>query len=238
MIRNEVAKYIDHAVLKPNHTDDDVRKACEMAKRWNIASVCVKPCHVLLAKKLLEGSDVKVCTVIGFPNGSTTTATKAFETIDAIMNGASEIDMVMNVGKLISGDEHYVLNDIKQIINTCHSENVICKVIIETSLLTDDLMVKACELVKQAGADYVKTSTGFNGGGATLEDIALMKNTVGDQVKIKASGGIKTYEQAVAFIEAGCSRFGTSSTEEILSGGEGKEMTTKKTPNTESFYFY
>lgn len=223
MIRNEVAKYIDHAVLKPNHTDDDVRKACEMAKRWNIASVCVKPCHVLLAKKLLEGSDVKVCTVIGFPNGSTTTVTKAFETIDAIMDGASEIDMVMNVGKLISGDEHYVLNDIKQVVNTCHSENVICKVIIETSLLTDDLMVKACELVKQAGADYVKTSTGFNGGGATLEDIALMKNTVGDQVKIKASGGIKTYEQAVAFIEAGCSRFGTSSTEEILSGGEGKE---------------
>lgn len=223
MIRNEVAKYIDHAVLKPSHTDDDVRKACEMAKRWNIASVCVKPCHVLLAKKLLEGSDVKVCTVIGFPNGSTTTVTKVFETIDAIMDGASEIDMVMNVGKLISGDEHYVLNDIKQIINTCHSENVICKVIIETSLLTDDLMVKACELVKQAGADYVKTSTGFNGGGATLEDIALMKNTVGDQVKIKASGGIKTYEQAVAFIEAGCSRFGTSSTEEILSGGEGKE---------------
>jgi len=223
MIRNEVAKYIDHAVLKPNHTDDDVRKACEMAKRWNIASVCVKPCHVLLAKKLLEGSDVKVCTVIGFPNGSTTTVTKAFETIDAIMDGASEIDMVMNVGKLISGDEHYVLNDIKQIINICHSENVICKVIIETSLLTDDLKVKACELVKQAGADYVKTSTGFNGGGATLEDIALMKNTVGDQVKIKASGGIKTYEQAVAFIEAGCSRLGTSSTEEILSGGEGKE---------------
>lgn len=224
MIRNEVAKYIDHAVLKPNHTDDDVRKACEMAKRWNIASVCVKPCHVLLAKKLLEGSDVKVCTVIGFPNGSTTTETKAFETIDAIMNGASEIDMVMNVGKLISGDEHYGLNDIKQVVNICHSENVICKVIIETSLLTDDLMVKACELVKQAGADYVKTSTGFNGGGATLEDIALMKNTVGDQVKIKASGGIKTYEQAVAFIEAGCSRLGTSSTEEILSGGEGKEM--------------
>ena len=223
MIRNEVAKYIDHAVLKPNHTDDDVRKACEMAKRWNIASVCVKPCHVLLAKKLLEGSDVKVCTVIGFPNGSTTTATKAFETIDAIMNGASEIDMVMNVGKLISGDEHYGLNDIKQVVNICHSENVICKVIIETSLLTDDLMVKACELVKQAGADYVKTSTGFNGGGATLEDIALMKNTVGDQVKIKASGGIKTYEQAVAFIEAGCSRLGTSSTEEILSGGVGTE---------------
>lgn len=223
MIRNEVAKYIDHAVLKPNHTDDDVRKACEMAKRWNIASVCVKPCHVLLAKKLLEGSDVKVCTVIGFPNGSTTTETKAFETIDAIMNGASEIDMVMNVGKLISGDEHYGLNDIKQVVNICHSENVICKVIIETSLLTDDLMVKACELVKQAGADYVKTSTGFNGGGATLEDIALMKNTVGDQVKIKASGGIKTYEQAVAFIEAGCSRLGTSSTEEILSGGVGKE---------------
>jgi len=226
MIRNEVAKYIDHAVLKPNHTDDDVRKACEMAKRWNIASVCVKPCHVLLAKKLLEGSDVKVCTVIGFPNGSTTTATKAFETIGAIMNGASEIDMVMNVGKLISGDEHYdhILNDIKQVVNICHSENVICKVIIETSLLTDDLMVKACELVKQAGADYVKTSTGFNGGGATLEDIALMKNTVGNQVKIKASGGIKTYEQAVAFIEAGCSRLGTSSTKEILSGGEGKEM--------------
>lgn len=223
MIRNEVAKYIDHAVLKPNHTDDDVRKACEMAKRWNIASVCVKPCHVLLAKKLLEGSDVKVCTVIGFPNGSTTTVTKAFETIDAIMNGASEIDMVMNVGKLISGDEHYVLNDIKQVVNICHSKNVLCKVIIETSLLTDDLKVKACELVKQAGADYVKTSTGFNGGGATLEDIALMKNTVGDQVKIKASGGIKTYEQAVAFIEAGCSRLGTSSTEEILSGGEGKE---------------
>lgn len=224
MIRNEVAKYIDHAVLKPNHTDDDVRKACEMAKRWNIASVCVKPCHVLLAKKLLEGSDVKVCTVIGFPNGSTTTVTKAFETIDAIMDGASEIDMVMNVGKLISGDEHYGLNDIKQVVNICHSKNVLCKVIIETSLLTDDLKVKACELVKQAGADYVKTSTGFNGGGATLEDIALMKNTVGDQVKIKASGGIKTYEQAVAFIEAGCSRLGTSSTEEILSGGEGKEM--------------
>ena len=134
--------------------------------------------------------------------------------------------MVMN-WEVYFRDEHYGLNDIKQVVNICHSENVICKVIIETSLLTDDLMVKACELVKQAGADYVKTSTGFNGGGATLEDIALMKNTVGNQVKIKASGGIKTYEQAVAFIEAGCSRLGTSSTEEILQV-KARKWTTKK----------
>jgi len=214
-----IAKAIDHAVLKPDATDLDVERECSVAVKYDIASVCVKPCHVKLAGKLLKDSDVKVSTVIGFPHGGTTTAAKVAEALDAIENGASELDMVINIGKLLSGDYDYVKNDIEAVAKAAHSKNVILKVIIETALLDDENKKIACKLSEEAGCDYVKTSTGFNGSGATPDDIVLMKNSVGPNIKIKASGGIKTLDQAIKFIELGCHRLGTSSTENILTGG-------------------
>jgi len=214
-----IAKAIDHAVLKPDATDLDVERECSVAVKYDIASVCVKPCHVKLAGMLLKDSDVKVSTVIGFPHGGTTTAAKVAEALDAIENGASELDMVINIGKLLSGDYDYVKNDIEAVAKAAHSKNVILKVIIETALLDDENKKIACKLSEEAGCDYVKTSTGFNGSGATPDDIVLMKNSVGPNIKIKASGGIKTLDQAIKFIELGCHRLGTSSTENILTGG-------------------
>jgi len=214
-----IAKTIDHAVLKPDATDLDVERECSVALKYDIASVCVKPCHVKLAGKLLKDSDVMVSTVIGFPHGGTTTAGKVAEALDAMENGASELDMVINIGKLLSGDYNYVKNDIEAVAKVAHSKNVILKVIIETALLDDEKKKIACRLTEEAGGGYVKTSTGFNGSGAAPSDIVLMKNSVGPNVKIKASGGIKTLEQAIKFIELGCHRLGTSSTENILTGG-------------------
>ena len=196
-----------------------MERECAVALKYDIASVCVKPCHVKLAAKLLKDSSVKVSTVIGFPHGGTTTAAKVAEALDAIENGASELDMVINMGKLLSGDYSYVKEDIEAVAKAAHSKNVILKVIIETALLDDEKKKVACRLSEEAGADYVKTSTGFNGSGATPDDIVLMKNSVGPNVRIKASGGIKTLDQAIKFIELGCHRLGTSSTEKYTYSG-------------------
>lgn len=214
---SKIEEKIDHAVLRPEATDEDLVRECKIASKYNIASVCVKPCHVSMAKKLLDNSSVKVSTVIGFPSGGTTTANKVSEAEEAILNGAEELDMVINNGKLLSGELDYVKNDIKMVVGKAHKSDVILKVIIETSLLNDDQKALACKLSEDAGADFVKTSTGFNGGGADIKDIMIMKSSVSPKMKIKASGGIKTLEQAKLFVEAGCHRLGTSSTEQILS---------------------
>lgn len=218
-IKNVVAAAIDHAVLKPESTDLELEKEINTIKEYNIASVCVKPCHVRLSSDILKDSKILVSTVIGFPHGTTTTKCKVTESIEAIENGAKELDMVINIGKLISGDYQYVKNDISEVVKCAHDRNAIVKVIIETALLNEEQKVQACKIAEQAGADFVKTSTGFNGGGATLSDIKLMKSAVSSKVKVKASGGIKTLENAIEFIDAGCSRLGTSSTIAILTDG-------------------
>lgn len=217
MDRKLIASKIDHAILKPQYTYLELLNECEVAKKYNVASVCVKPSDVEFARELLANSEVKVCTVIGFPHGVTTTETKVAETEDVIKKGATEVDMVINIGRLMSNDYNYVKNDINKVVEVAHKNGVIIKVIIETSLIDDEHKAIACKLAEEAGADYVKTSTGFNGGGATLEDIELMINSIDStKVKVKASGGIKTYEQAVQFIEAGCSRLGTSALVAIM----------------------
>lgn len=218
MDKKIIAKMIDHAVLKPDATDLDVERECQTALRFDIASVCVKPCHVKLAYTILKDSDVMVSTVIGFPHGGTTTACKVAEACEAIENGASELDMVINIGKLLSGDYDYVKNDIEAVATAAHTKNAALKVIIEAALLDDERKKIASRLSEEAGADFVKTSTGFNGSGASPEDIVLIKNTVSAHINIKASGGIKTLGQAIGFIELGCNRLGTSSTEQILTG--------------------
>ncbi|WP_155969998.1 deoxyribose-phosphate aldolase [Streptococcus ruminantium] len=209
-------KYIDHTILKPETTQEQVEKILAEAKEYDFASVCVNPTWVALAAESLKDSDVKVCTVIGFPLGANTPAVKAFETKDAIVNGADEIDMVINIGALKSGNYDLVFEDIKAVVEA--SDNKLVKVIIETCLLTEDEKVKACQLSQEAGADYVKTSTGFSTGGATVADVALMRKTVGPDLGVKASGGARSYEDAIAFIEAGATRIGASSGVAIMNG--------------------
>ncbi|BDD38577.1 MULTISPECIES: deoxyribose-phosphate aldolase [Streptococcus] len=209
-------KYIDHTILKPETTQEQVEKILAEAKEYDFASVCVNPTWVALAAESLKDSDVKVCTVIGFPLGANTPAVKAFETKDAIANGADEIDMVINIGALKSGNYDLVFEDIKAVVEA--SDNKLVKVIIETCLLTEDEKVKACQLSQEAGADYVKTSTGFSTGGATVADVALMRKTVGPDLGVKASGGARSYEDAIAFIEAGATRIGASSGVAIMNG--------------------
>ncbi|CAI8841016.1 MULTISPECIES: deoxyribose-phosphate aldolase [Bacillus] len=204
-----IAKLIDHTVLKPNTTKEDVMKVLEEAKKYNFASVCINPTWVKLAAEELAGHDVDVCTVIGFPLGANTTETKVFETKDVIAKGATEVDMVINVGALKDGDNEFVENDIREVVEAAKGKALV-KVIIETCLLTDEEKVRACELSVKAGADFVKTSTGFSTGGATAEDIALMRKTVGENVGVKASGGVRTREDAEKMIEAGASRIGAS----------------------------
>jgi deoxyribose-phosphate aldolase len=211
-------KYIDHTILKPETTQEQVEKILSEAKEYDFASVCVNPTWVSLAAESLKDSDVKVCTVIGFPLGANTSAVKAFETEDAIANGADEIDMVINVGALKAGNDALVLDDIKAVVDA--SGDKLVKVIIEACLLTDDEKVRACQLSKEAGADYVKTSTGFSTGGATVADVALMRKTVGPDMGVKASGGARSYEDAIAFIEAGASRIGASSGVAIMNGAQ------------------
>ncbi len=211
-------KYIDHTILKPETTQEQVEKILSEAKEYDFASVCVNPTWVSLAAESLKDSDVKVCTVIGFPLGANTSAVKAFETKDAIANGADEIDMVINVGALKAENDALVLDDIKAVVDA--SGDKLVKVIIETCLLTDDEKVRACQLSKEAGADYVKTSTGFSTGGATVADVALMRKTVGPDMGVKASGGARSYEDAIAFIEAGASRIGASSGVAIMNGAQ------------------
>lgn len=211
-------KYIDHTILKPETTQEQVEKILSEAKEYDFASVCVNPTWVSLAAESLNDSDVKVCTVIGFPLGANTSAVKAFETEDAIANGADEIDMVINVGALKAGNDALVLDDIKAVVDA--SGDKLVKVIIEACLLTDDEKVRACQLSKEAGADYVKTSTGFSTGGATVADVTLMRKTVGPDMGVKASGGARSYEDAIAFIEAGASRIGASSGVAIMNGAQ------------------
>ncbi|MDG3132405.1 deoxyribose-phosphate aldolase [Streptococcus suis] len=211
-------KYIDHTILKPETTQEQVEKILAEAKEYDFASVCVNPTWVALAAESLKDSDVKVCTVIGFPLGANTPAVKVFETKDAISNGADEIDMVINIGALKTGNYDLVLEDIKAVVAA--SGDKLVKVIIETCLLTDDEKVKACQLSQEAGADYVKTSTGFSTGGATVADVTLMRKTVGPDMGVKASGGARSYEDAIAFIEAGASRIGASSGVAIMNGAQ------------------
>ncbi len=214
----ELNKYIDHTLLKPESTKEQILKVCDEAKANNFASVCVNPTWVKTVSEALIGTDVMTCTVIGFPLGANTSEVKAFETKNAIANGADEIDMVINIAALIAGDTELVLNDIKAVVEASGKQTV--KVIIETSLLTDEQKKVACELILEAGADFVKTSTGFNGGGATEADIKLFKSIVKDGCLIKASGGVRTYEDAMVMINAGANRIGTSGGVSIIKGEE------------------
>ena len=207
-------KYIDHTILKATASNSDVQKLCEEAIEHEFYSVCVNGCYVADAKQLLQGTDVKVAAVVGFPLGAMTTAAKVFEAKEAVENGASEIDMVINVAKLKDGEFEYVENEIRQ-IKEAIGENVL-KVIIETCYLTDEEKVKACELSLVAKADFVKTSTGFGTGGATYEDVKLMKSVVGDNAKVKASGGVRDKETAQKYVELGAERLGTSSGIDIV----------------------
>lgn len=212
----QVAKTIDHSILKPDFTDGDVRAGAELVLKYNTASYCIRPMDVAPAAEMLAGSDVHVCTVIGFPHGSSTTAVKAFETADAIQNGAVEIDMVINVSALLSGDYDYVEQDIRAVVDVAHAAGASVKVIFETAFLDDELIVKACELTEAAGADYVKTSTGFASEGATLHNVQLMKATVGDRLKVKSSGGVRTLDQLIDYMDAGVNRSGCSATQQVL----------------------
>lgn len=214
----DIARMIDHTLLKPEATAAQIEKLCNEAKEYGFASVCVNPWHVPLASKLLEGSPVKVCTVIGFPLGANTSTIKAIEAREAVGNGASEVDMVINIGALKAGDLSTVKKDIEAVVGAVE-EGVIVKVIIETCLLTNEEKEQACRLAKEAGADFVKTSTGFSTGGATVEDVALMRRVVGESMGVKASGGVRDYETAVKMIEAGATRIGTSSGVTIVKGG-------------------
>ena len=221
----QLAKTIDHSLLRPELTEADVIAGCELAARYHVASVCVKPCHVKLAKQQLAGSDVAVGTVVGFPHGNSTTATKVFETQEAVAAGATEIDMVLNIGELRSGHADYVRNEIRAVVNAAHysprseaerGSKAIVKVILENAYLTRTEKVLGCQLVEEAGADFVKTSTGFAPTGATVEDIALMRATVGPQVQVKAAHGVRTLDQLLAMIDAGATRSGATATTAIL----------------------
>lgn len=210
-----INKLIDHTALKPNTTKESILKLITEAKTYDFASVCVNPCWIELAHQELKNTDVKVCTVIGFPLGANTTEVKVFETKDAIEKGAQEIDMVINIAMLKDKEYDYVENEIHQIVEAA-KDKAIVKVIIETCLLTDEEKIKACELSQKAGADFVKTSTGFSTGGATVHDIVLMRKTVGAEMGVKASGGVHTHEEALAMVEAGATRIGASAGVKLL----------------------
>ncbi len=215
-VEYEIARMIDHTLLKPEATVDDIKKLCEEAKQFHFASVCVNPSFVKFCANELKNTDVKVCTVIGFPLGATTTETKRFEAAQAIENGAQELDMVINIGMLKSGNYDYVFNDIQQVVLEAKPNRIIVKVIIETCLLTDEEKIKACLISKDAGADFVKTSTGFSKGGATAGDVALMRYVVGGSMGVKASGGIRSREDAELMIASGADRIGASASVKIV----------------------
>lgn len=216
-----IAKMIDHTALKPETTKEMIVKLCQEAKEYQFASVCVNPYWVQLSSNELKGTGIDVCTVIGFPLGANTSETKAFETKNAIANGATEVDMVINVGALKSGDLYTVEADIRSVVEA--SGDVLVKVILETCLLTKEEIVTVSELSVKAGADFVKTSTGFSTGGATAEDIALMRKTVGPEIGVKASGGVRTKEDVMVMIDAGASRIGASAGVSIVSGNNEEQ---------------
>jgi deoxyribose-phosphate aldolase len=212
-----IAPLIDHTLLKPDASRSEIERLCSEAREFKFASVCVNPCNVKLASSLLEGTQVKVCSVVGFPLGANKTEIKAYETRKAMLDGAREIDMVMNVGAMKSGNFRLVEEDMRDVKETC-GRNVITKVILETALLTDDEKIKACEIAKRSGMDFVKTSTGFGPGGATVEDIRLMRNVVGAKMGVKAAGGIRDAETAARMVEAGATRIGASASVKIVGG--------------------
>lgn len=216
MNKKELAAMMDHTLLKATAIPDQIKKTCEEAKKIGAASVCVNPCNVKQVSEELKGSTVKVCTVIGFPLGANTSEVKAFETKDAIKNGAQEVDMVINIGALIAGDADTVYRDIKAVVDAAEGTTV--KVIIETCYLTDEQKRQACEAALKAGAQFVKTSTGFGTGGANAHDVALMREVVGDKMQVKASGGIHTYDEAMAVVGASADRLGVSASLAILAG--------------------
>ena len=216
MRSENIAALIDHTILKPETTSAQIRQLCEEAMQYKFASVCVNPFFVPLAAELVRGSAVKVCSVAGFPLGATTTDAKVFEAQEAIQHGAREIDMVMNVGALKSGDDSTVEDDMRRVVGACHRGSAICKVIVENCLLTDAEKIRACKIAVSAGADFVKTSTGFSAGGAAVDDVALMRKTVGPRVGVKASGGIRTLEDLKKMVAAGATRIGTSSGVKIM----------------------
>lgn len=220
----DLAGIIDHTLLKPEATLPEVVQLCEEAIKFSFASVCVNPSFVPVCFDIVKSTNVKVCSVIGFPLGATTTTTKFFEAKEAIKNGAEELDMVINIGRLKNNDYEYVYNDIKAIVDITKSYLCTSKVILETCLLTDDEKIKACYLSKEAGADFVKTSTGFSKSGAKTRDVALMKFVVGDSMKVKASGGIRSYEDAIDMISAGASRLGASAGVKIISGKKSESI--------------
>lgn len=217
----ELNRMIDHTILKPEATEAAVQKIIDEAKEYNFFSVCINPCWVAFASEQLADTDVAVCTVIGFPLGANTPEVKAYEATDAIKNGANEVDMVINIGALKSQQYDHVRQDIQGVVDAAKGKALV-KVIIETALLTDEEKVKACELAKEAGADFVKTSTGFSTGGAKVADIRLMRETVGPDMGVKASGGVHNAEEALAMIEAGATRIGASTGVAIVSGATGE----------------
>ena len=216
--KEQVAQTIDHAVLKPEQTLADLKTNAEMCIKNKVFSMCVKPCDIKAAKELLKDSGVKVSCVLSFPHGADATPVKAFQAKQAIEDGTDEIDMVMNIGRFLSGEYDYVRDDIKAVVEVAHQHNILVKVIQESGFLSPEQIAKACELSEKAGADFVKTSTGFGPGGAKPEYIEVMVKTVGDRMQIKPSGGIRDWETAVAFLEQGADRLGIGSTEAVLNG--------------------
>ena len=213
---DQLAKTIDHSLLKPELTTQEVVAGCELARRYHVASVCVKPCHVSLAAAELKGSDVHVGTVIGFPHGSSTTTIKVAEARQAMQDGAVELDMVINIGELRSGHERYVRDEIRAVVTEAHARGALVKVIFENAYLTGEEKIRACRLTEEAGADFVKTSTGFAPTGATVEDIRLMRANVSDRLQVKAAHGVRTLDAVLAMIDAGATRIGATATASIL----------------------
>lgn len=225
-----LARMIDHTLLKPEATPDQIAQLCFEARKYNFASVCVNPTWVELCAQLLKGSAVKVCTTIGFPLGASAAEVKAFEAKNAVEHGATEIDMVINIGALKARDLELVAKDIRGVVAASHERGAIVKVIIEAALLNDEEKTIACLLSKEAGADFVKTSTGFASGGATVHDVELMRRTVGPEMGVKAAGGVRTYEDAEAMIKAGATRIGASAGVKILQGPSGEKPAAKAAP--------
>ncbi len=217
---HDIAKMLDHSTLQPYLTEDDIRKGCELALKYDCASVCARPCDVPILAEMLAGSDVKVCTVIGFPHGSHETAIKVTEAQLALSQGCTELDMVINIGKLIAGDTVYVKNEIKLLADVAHQQGAILKVILETCYLTDEQKVTCCKLAEEAGADFVKTSTGYGSKGCTIDDLKLMRASVSDHVRVKGSGGIRDLDTVLSARAVGASRCGVSATAKIMAEAE------------------
>ncbi|MBQ3705467.1 MAG: deoxyribose-phosphate aldolase [Clostridia bacterium] len=216
----DIAKMLDHSTLQPWLTEADIRRGCEVALKYGTASVCARPCDVPILAEMLEGSEVKVCTVIGFPHGTNETAIKLAEAQMALAQGCEELDMVLNIGKLKAGDYEYVGSEIRIIANAAHEAGAILKVILETCYLTEEEKITACHLSEKAGADFVKTSTGYGSAGCTIEDLKLMRANVSAKVKVKGSGGIRDLDTVLRAREAGASRCGVSATEKIMAEAE------------------